>query len=514
MTAILNGLDAALSALALAGTVGGVAFLARRRAVFDAVWARTWFVGLLSAMAATFVAATPWEGSAGYLPLSLALCCALFATVASPGWGWREALAFTAVLLVAAWPATLLPPERQRDLVEAARVGATSNTASAWPVSRAQDEIEAALVGATPLARADFDIYLMDEGRKIIYVKEPCGHGGRAPLANNVPWGWGPIYFIHAHPKGARFREERIHFDYFGADFATRDAARCVTAASLPYPIRDLEWIQTGQFDTGGIIWAVTIDLIENSSGVSADLGDALSAGLVYGNNATPYAVHIVGDGAGTSSFTIENVVRDETADALDAQGPISSWLERDANDGDHLVWVHHASMSRFPDYDTADIRGLAALREVATSRNSTIFRVDKTLSGGLPATWRSVALRVPAARSFFDLYVDGTTLIYVREACSRADTEKRFFLHIVPVSLHDLPEHRIEHGFEGLDFDFIDLGARFDGKCLASRSLPAYDIALVRTGQFGGDGNWSVEISFDDGRPRKMEAVPSTVPR
>ena len=129
MTEILNGLDAALSALTLAGTVGGVAFLARRRAVFDAVWVRTWFVGLLSAMAATFVAATPWEGSAGYLPLSLALCCALFATVASPRWGWREAPAFTAGLLVPTQPALLLRLEQQRDLVEAAPVGATQNTA-------------------------------------------------------------------------------------------------------------------------------------------------------------------------------------------------------------------------------------------------------------------------------------------------------------------------------------------------------------------------------------------------
>ena len=497
MTEVLNGLVAALSILALAGTVSGAAFLARRRPCSTLTWTRAWFVGLLLAMVATFVAANEGRG-AGYLPLSLALCWALFAMVASPGWGWRGALAITATLLVATWPVTLFPLKQRL-----------------W-----QDRIEAALVGASPVARADFDIYLMDEGRKIIYAKEPCGHGGQPLLARSVrtgEGGWGLSFFLYADPKGPRSRG-RINFDYFGTDFASRDASRCVVVKSLPAPIRDLELIHTGQFDMkGSIIWTVTIDPLEDSSGVSPTLCDALSAGRVYGNNATPYpyAVHIDAGGAGTCSFTLENVVRDEIADALDAQGPLSSWLERDADDGDHLVWLRHVHMSLFPSYDAADVRGLPALREVSKSRNSTIFRVDKTPSGGLPAaTWRSVASRIPSVRSFFDLYVDGTTLIYVREACSRADTGKPFFLHIVPVSLHDLPEHRIEHGFDGRDFDFIDLGARFDGKCVASRSLPAYDIALVRTGQFDGKSVlWNVEIPFDDGRPRKLEAAPSTAP-
>ena len=38
-------------------------------------------------------------------------------------------------------------------------------------------------------------------------------------------------------------------------------------------------------------------------------------------------------------------------------------------------------------------------------------------------------------------------------------DAEARFFLHITPVTLDDLPESRRESGFENRDFQFHQYG-------------------------------------------------------
>ena len=152
--------------------------------------------------------------------------------------------------------------------------------------------------------------------------------------------------------------------------------------------------------------------------------------------------------------------------------------------------------------YDAAELRGKAALQEVARQRNSTIFRVDKDFAhagDGYRATRRSIASDRPAARSFFDVYIDGSALVYVRDPCARADTTSRFMLHVFPVDAGDLPEDLAEHGFSNRDFDFVRFGARFDGACMATAPLPAYDIARIRTGQFdGGLSIWQAEIPMD----------------
>ena len=95
---------------------------------------------------------------------------------------------------------------------------------------------------------------------------------------------------------------------------------------------------------------------------------------------------------------------------------------------------------------------------------------------------------------------------MYFKESCTRADTEAKFFLHLIPADANDLPGRRRQHGFDNLDFDFDDHGSgTFDGKCLAKVVLPAYDIAGIRTGQYlaNEDGSytnlWEGEFPFGD---------------
>ena len=96
-----------------------------------------------------------------------------------------------------------------------------------------------------------------------------------------------------------------------------------------------------------------------------------------------------------------------------------------------------------------------------------------------------------PVIRSDWDVYLIENSLIYVRNPCSPEDVEPEFFLHVDPVDMNDLPNHRKQHGFDGFNFVFRNHLLIEGGVCVARRELRdfAYAIAAVRTGQFNGDG-------------------------
>ena len=111
----------------------------------------------------------------------------------------------------------------------------------------------------------------------------------------------------------------------------------------------------------------------------------------------------------------------------------------------------------------------------------------------------------VTAGLSPFDIRLYGTTLTYLDEICDKEDVAARFFLHIVPSDDADLSADRIEYGNNNLDFDFAQHGAVWDGRCLAVVTLPDYDIARIRTGQYIiGEGSRLWEADF---KPAKTTA-------
>ena len=106
-----------------------------------------------------------------------------------------------------------------------------------------------------------------------------------------------------------------------------------------------------------------------------------------------------------------------------------------------------------------------------------------------------------PDARAAFDLYLDrqARALIYVKDPCASSDVERKFFLHIAPERIADLPESRRESGFDNLDFEYFTRGVLFDGKCAAVLPLPDYAIERLRTGQFTKEGRetWEAAVAF-----------------
>ena len=109
-----------------------------------------------------------------------------------------------------------------------------------------------------------------------------------------------------------------------------------------------------------------------------------------------------------------------------------------------------------------------------------------------------------PAIRSDYDVHLTDNKLIYTKEQCAEDDTEASFFLHIDPIDVEDLPDHRKQHGFDNLDFGFEWQGEILDGNCVATVPLPDYDIAEIRTGQFvpvngGFQHLWEGEIRLTE---------------
>lgn len=101
-------------------------------------------------------------------------------------------------------------------------------------------------------------------------------------------------------------------------------------------------------------------------------------------------------------------------------------------------------------------------------------------------------ALRLPydigkttlVAQANFDVYMGDRRLIYVRDDCDISELGPPFFLHVTPVAVRDLPEHRKPYPFDNLDFSFL-ANRRLDAECAAQVALPNYDIAEIRTGQY-----------------------------
>lgn len=129
--------------------------------------------------------------------------------------------------------------------------------------------------------------------------------------------------------------------------------------------------------------------------------------------------------------------------------------------------------------------------------------RIEPALdTARIQAEYDSIISGEPSALSIYSVWIDEPFISYTKDPCGEADTLAWFFLHIVAVDDDDLPDDRKVHGFEGRDFPFErDTGSvRFDGRCMATRLLPEYPIASIRTGQYDASGEiWSVDILLEE---------------
>ncbi len=125
-------------------------------------------------------------------------------------------------------------------------------------------------------------------------------------------------------------------------------------------------------------------------------------------------------------------------------------------------------------------------------------YFIDKAKAARIEEGYQAIMSREPSLRSDFDVYLIGNELTYFKNPCVPADTDRRFFLHVVPADVDDLPRHRKLHSFDNLDFNGRRKFESFDGKCLVIIPLPDYAIVSIRTGQYiRGEGRiWEGEIT------------------
>ena len=122
----------------------------------------------------------------------------------------------------------------------------------------------------------------------------------------------------------------------------------------------------------------------------------------------------------------------------------------------------------------------------------------------GLSGAYAEAAGREPGARSAFDVHLDGRTLTWTRDECSRPDTQIPFFVHAAPLAASDPAAGPREAVFETYAHFFPfggKNGVRFGGKCAARLELPDEPIAGVRTGQRaeGLPVLWEASLPVDD---------------
>ena len=151
---------------------------------------------------------------------------------------------------------------------------------------------------------------------------------------------------------------------------------------------------------------------------------------------------------------------------------------------GDRFVWFH---LGFRPRYGLADLAALPDLEVEAILEDGVVLRPGAGPGGGSAAGGAPLAeflldgARLLAA-SGFDLHLDAARnrLVYVSDRCAEVDAAW-FFLEAYPADPAALPAGQRS---ALIHFPYGRHGFEENGRCLAVRDLPGFEVAAVRTGQ------------------------------
>ena len=94
-------------------------------------------------------------------------------------------------------------------------------------------------------------------------------------------------------------------------------------------------------------------------------------------------------------------------------------------------------------------------------------------------------------ASNDYSVFLQDRVLTYAYQDAGLCDEavengrETAFFIHLVPTEASQLPEGRVAHGFDNLDFAPREVGQIDQGQCVHRVALPDYEIATMRTGVY-----------------------------
>ena len=390
----------------------------------------------------------------------------------------------------------------------------------------------------SPLISSDFDVYLDQGQNRLIYTREECVAADLSALFF--------LHFIPVEVDDLPDYRQQYGFDSTGFrfdDYRLPQHARCVAAYDLPdYAITG---IRTGQYverDDGSYqnFWEAEYhfgrmeDPLGQTDGsmetpgevavVLEELGSPLISSdfdvyLDQGQNRLIYTREecVAADLSALFFLHFIPVEVDDLPDYRQQYGFDSTGFRFD----DYRLPQHARCVAAYdlPDYAITGIRtGQYVERDDGSYQNFWeaeyhFGRMEDPLgqTDGSMETPGEVAvvleeLGSPLISSDFDVYLDQgqNRLIYTREECVAADLSALFFLHLIPVDMNDLPDHRKQYGFDNHDFNFEMHAWRRVEVCVAAVPLPEYDIATIRTGQYvqangGFDNLWEGEIRLNE---------------
>ena len=159
---------------------------------------------------------------------------------------------------------------------------------------------------------------------------------------------------------------------------------------------------------------------------------------------------------------------------------------------------------SRFPSFRLAKGNvGGAAVWERSAYGVPLISIIDLRAESGAAfgALYDAARALPPAANAGgFDIYRDGSTLLYAKENCEPEDRRGTFHLTTIASQRLDSPPGALRK--EWASGDFWSYGGTFGGKCLITVPLPEYPIHSVEIEQRRDDGEtpiWQTAIIFAD---------------
>ena len=374
-------------------------------------------------------------------------------------------------------------------------------------------EIYRQAVAGEPIIRADYAVYL--DGNRLIFVKEDCA------AAEPDAW-FGVRIFPHYPGRLPPHQWRRGSYVPVGRHGVRLDGL-CLAVIQLPdYAQGDLILTQRrlGNFRPRGLpLWAELYTLSRpglggliaeyrreqmaaaadhpstmfRMNGMEVDGAFAVFLDQAEGRNRLLYAKQDCAQAEYETRITL-HIYPVDLAD-LPAGRRASGFDNRDflpdlygGRPGGECI-----AIVPLPDYP------IAALRTGQANRWE-VNLYPPADANYLRAAYAALADRQPDLRAAFDLYLQDSRLVYLRETCAAIDTAAGFFLHIIPADLADLPAERQSAGFANLDFVFERWGGHFDGKCLAAVRLPDYPIKEIRTGQhIPGQGElWAAELAVE----------------
>ena len=341
----------------------------------------------------------------------------------------------------------------------------------------------ATLSAAQPAARDYFDLYIQDN--QLTYIRESCTAADTA-----AP------FFLHLFPAAADLLTGPVaaqdNRDFAFGRWGGHFDGKCLATVPLPdYPIAAIRTGQTGLWEVNFYPPADPEPLRAAYAALSQELPVAQGAFTLYARDNRLIYLRETCTNQDTAARFFLHIVPEDIAD-LPADRRDAGFAHQDFAfarwggpfDGKCLAAIP------LPDYPIAAIRtGQEGIWAVAwhPPADPELRRAD----------YAALSQEQPILRNAFDLYLQDNRLLYLRETCAAADTAAGFFLHIIPEDVADLPAEQQAAGFANRDFVFAQRGAHFEGKCLASVSLPDYPIREIRTGQYvPGQGDlWSVGL-------------------